>query len=213
MNEEFVHKQQKILGYLCILLPVLSIGFGVIGWLIGSNDPTWFHSISDTYYANSKMFMIGLLFACGIYFWSYKGYDLWDNIITSISAITSFLIVVFPCFTEYREIAGLFCLPVEISQYFHNISALILYTTFCIQVMRFRKHGATMTYMKKIRNNIYLCCFITMCFGASIVILQKRIPFLKELDWFVIIGETFLQIGYGIAWLVKAECFKKLNDR
>lgn len=219
MNEEIMHKQQKILGILCILLPILSVGFGIVGWLTGVNPTTWFNSISDTYYANSKMMMIGLLCACGIYFWAYKGYDKWDNITTCISAITAFMIVAFPCYSEAEGLIGtkqgLFCLPIEVSQYVHNISALVLYTTFGIQVLRFRKHGESMTFMKKVRNEIYLCCFILMVVGTCIVLSHSFIPVIKEprFDWFTLLGETFLQIGFGFAWLVKGECIKFLNDK
>lgn len=213
MNEEFMRKQQRILGCLCILLPILSIGFGIIGWLTGHNYPNWFHSISDTYYANSKIMFIGTLSACGIYFWSYKGYDVWDNIITSISAITAFLIIAFPCYTEFQETAGLFCLPTSISSHVHNTSAIILYLSFLVQVLRFRKHGSSMTFMKKVRNNVYLACFIIMCLGAGLVAIYLVIPSWQDYPWIVLIGETILNIAYGFTWLVKAECFKKLNDR
>ncbi|MCQ2584233.1 MAG: hypothetical protein MJ185_01480 [Treponema sp.] len=208
-------RQQKILGVLCILLPVLSVGFGFIGALRGVNYPGWYESISATYYANSRMMMIGLLCATGIYFWAYNGYDTWDNIITTISAVTSIFIVVFPCSdgrATTEPIVGLFCLPVELSGTIHTLSALILYSSFAIQVMRFRKRGVTVTNKKLLRNKIYLTCFILMCVGALFILSTNIIPALKPYHFFVFIGECFFQLAYGVAWLVKGQCVKYLND-
>ena len=54
-NEKVLMKrQQNILGWLCILLPILSVGLASIG----RNVPGWYESISATYYTNSKMFLI-----------------------------------------------------------------------------------------------------------------------------------------------------------
>ena len=67
LEKKTMRSQQAILGWLGILLPVMCIGFGLIGYFRGVNEPGWYESISDTYYANSRMCMIGLLFASGIY--------------------------------------------------------------------------------------------------------------------------------------------------
>lgn len=211
-SKEIMHKQQKILGILCILLPVLCIGFGIIGKIFGTNYPTWFYSISDTYYSNSKIFMIGILGACGIYFWAYKGYDLWDNIITSITAVCSFGIITFPCWTAYADKVGIFCLPVNISGHIHNAFAITLYLSFFAQVLRFRKSSGEMTEKKKLRNRLYLICFLIMAFGVIFYCSKKFIPFFKTKGWLILITEFFVQFGYGFAWLIKSEAFKKLND-
>lgn len=210
-----MRKQQKILGWLCILLPVLSIGFGTIGWLRGVNYPGWYESISATYYANSRMIMIGLLCACGIYFWAYKGYDKADSITTSIAAIAAFGIVMFPCSdgrSTTETIVGLFSLPTHISGIFHCTFATALYATFIVQTCLFRKSKGEKTPKKIIRNRIYLACLIFMGIGAAFILSCCFIPVLIPCHYFVLIGESFFQIGYGVAWLVKAELISGLSD-
>lgn len=215
-EKNVMHRQQKILGILCILLPVLSIGFGIIGYLSGTNEPGWYESISATYYANSRMMMIGLLFASSIYYWAYSGYDRTDSIITTISAITAMCIVIFPCSdgrATTEPIVGLFCLPVHISGILHNISAAILYGTFFIQTLRFTKHGANMTSQKIKRNKVYRTCAALMIIGVLIIICPILIRALAPYHYLILVGECFLQIAYGTAWLVKGECITALNDK
>lgn len=205
--------QQKILGILCILLPILAVGFGLIGYFRGVNEPGWYESISATYYANSRMMMIGLLFASGIYFWAYRGYDKADMIITSISAAMAFCVVAFPCSdgrATSEEIVGLLSLPTNVSGTLHLVAAISLYATFIIQIVRFTKSGGTKTKMKKIRNIVYWTCFGLMCLGFALVALVAFS--VVKMHWFVLLGESFLQLAYGVSWLTKAGCIKFLND-
>ncbi|MCF0159213.1 MAG: hypothetical protein HUJ99_00335, partial [Bacteroidaceae bacterium] len=97
LDEIMMRKHQKILGILGILLPTLSVGFGLIGYWNGLNEPGWYESISATYYSNSGMMMIGLLFSISLYYWAYKGYDLMDDIVTSVAAVMAMGIIMFPC--------------------------------------------------------------------------------------------------------------------
>ena len=147
------------MGWLCILLPILSVGLASIG----RNVPGWYESISATYYTNSKMFLLGLLFSWGVYFWAYKGYDIWDKIITSLSAVFAFAIIAFPtggnCTPDWSEKVGLLNIPVTYSHIVHCLSAAGLYATFIIQTLRFRKHGEVVTAEKKTRNAVYLCIY------------------------------------------------------
>ena len=85
--------QRKVLGILCMLLAPTSILFGLIGKDV--NLPSWYDSISATYYANNKIIMIGLLYAIGIFFTAYKGYDWKDRVCSIVQAATSFMIVTF----------------------------------------------------------------------------------------------------------------------
>ena len=59
--KEHYRSTRWTIAWLCLLLPFLSILFGFIGVLQGYNPAWWYYSISDTYYANSKAIMIGIL--------------------------------------------------------------------------------------------------------------------------------------------------------
>ena len=213
LEEKTMRKQQFILGWLCTVLPFVSIGFGLIGAITRCNPPTWWYSISATFYTNSNVVLIGLLFATSIYFWAYEGYDKMDNIVTKLCAIFSFMTIAFPtqlylCEDKFK-LVGLFCLPNNVSYVIHCISSLALYGCFLLMLMRFRKSSGEMTDKKKFRNIIYL--FFTIIMGlCGILILFKSI--LKWPGYVTIILETIAQLCFGISWLIKAGKFKFLND-
>ena len=213
LEEKTMRKQQFILGWLCTVLPFVSIGFGLIGAITKCNPPTWWYSISATFFTNSNVILIGLLFATGIYFWAYEGYDKTDDIVTKLCAIFSFMIIAFPTQLDSCEnifkLVGLFCLPNFISSIIHNISAISLYGCFLVMMLRFRKSSGTMTDKKKFRNILYLIFAIIMIL-CGILILIKSI--FKLPGYITIILETIAQLCFGISWLIKAGKFKVLND-
>ena len=214
-EKRVMRRYQTIIGCLGWALPVLSVGFGLIGFFRGVNEPGWYESISATYYANSSMMMVGLLFAISLYFWAYKGYDRVDNSITKISAIAAMGIVAFPCAdgqATSAEIVGLFCLPTALSGKIHTILAVVLYVTFFIQIQRFKKGKKHMTEQKKKRNRVYNWCMLLMLIGFAIIILSIVDKTLLPYHFLVLVGECFLQVGFGTAWLVKSESIKALND-
>ena len=213
LEEKTMRKQQFILGWLCTVLPFVSIGFGLLGAITKCNPPTWWYSISATFFANSNVILIGLLFTTGIYFWAYAGYDKMDNIVTKLCAIFSFMIIAFPtqiqsCTNKF-QLVGLFCLPNIVSYIIHNISALALYVCFVIMILRFRKSSGEMTNKKKLRNFLYLSFSIIMII-CGVLIFFKSI--FKWPGYVTLILETVLQCCFGFSWLIKSGKFKFLND-
>ena len=204
--------QKRILGILCILLAPLCLGFGLFG--LKTNLPGWYLSISATYYANSKMFMIGLLFAISVFLFSYQCYDWRDRVITLIEAVSAVGIVVFPCKTPgIPETVGIFNINNSISHIIHCIFAAILFLSFAIQItflFTITKHE--MTEKKRRRNMIYrICGIVIFVFLAWQVITSafKFIPSYVPMTW---INEFFMLIAYGFAYLVKSEAIARLND-
>ena len=66
-----------------------------------------------------------------------------------------------------------------------------------------------MTEKKKLRNKVYLICAIIM---ICAILCFALVDPLGLPGYGIIISECFLQIGYGVSWLVKAGCVKCLND-
>ena len=209
MNKDILNYQRKVLGIMCALLAPCSILFG----LFGDNLPEWYCSISATYYANSKICMIGLLFATGVFFYTYSGYSLIDRIFSYIQATAALGVITFPCLTpEVSGKVGLFGLPVEISYIFHCISASVLFIAFATNIMfLFTKSDGNPTPQKKIRNKIYYICGGIIYLFA---ILQGLSSFFKFPSWLPItwFNEFFMLEAYAMAWLTKAGMFKKFND-
>lgn len=203
--------QKEMLGILGFMLVPFAICFGLAG---DSNPTTWWHSISMTYYANSNICMIGVLFSMSVLFFSYYGYDASDKILSFIAGVCSMGILVFPC--GYEGIpggtTGLFGINWETSFTIHCIFASLLFIDFAIMTgysfTKSSKNGQ-MTNKKKTRNNIYKICSITIC---VFMLNQAITSILNCPGWWTLINEFVMLLAFSFAWLVKAEFFKKFND-
>ena len=134
------------MAWLCLLLPFLSVLFGLIGVLQGYNPAGWYYSISDTYYANSKAVMIGILSITSFYFATYKGYDIRDRIINILAAICAAGVALFP----NKGVDGLIQMP-NVGGIIHCVFALVLYLTFFLNCVWLFRLGNSNTKEKKIR--------------------------------------------------------------
>lgn len=205
-NFQLIH-QRRVLGILCLLLAPLSIAFGLFSQ---TNPEHWWYSISATYYANSNMLMIGLLFSTSVFFITYQGYDIIDRIITDFSALFAIGIVTFPCNIGIYERVGLFQLPVATSNIIHYCCAAGLFLSFAIMIIfRFTKSNGLVTKKKVTRNIIYYVC------GGVILLFMiwQLITTLIHLPgYWTIIDETVMLTAFSIAWLVKGESFRTFND-
>lgn len=205
MDKSTMYFMRKALGWLCILLAPLSLIFGFMFY--SYNEPDFWNSISATYYATSKIWMIGLLFTTTVFFLCYKGYDWKDRMLTDISGVSAFGIICFPCNDKLVERTGLLNLPTNVSHIIHCIFASILFISFAVMILfQFTKGGST--EKKKVRNNIYKVCG----FGIVLFMLFQVISSILGIGWMTIVNESFMLTFFGIAWLVKGEQFKRLRD-
>ena len=206
--------QRKMLAILCMLLAPCCLLFGLFGH--NSNLPQWYFSISATYYANDKIFMIGLLYAITIFFFSYKGYDYKDRITSLIEAFSSFVIISFPCYTPgIEDKVGLFQLPIFVSDTVHCIGASVLFITFTFNVLYlFRLSEPEPTEKKILRNKIYLTCGIIMIVFIILQVITTFIEFNFIPQWFPTtwFNEFVMLEAFGFAYFVKSEAIDKLND-
>lgn len=208
--------QRFALGILCALLVPSCILFGLLGVHLGTNPEGWYMSISDTYYANSKMCMIGLLFATGVFFFSYKGYDWRDRLCSLIQSIACMGIIAFPCTgPDSTARVGLFGAIATESSKIHLFFAALLFVMFAINVLFLFTIGkGEPTKEKKVRNTIYrVCGIIIVTFiviqALTSTVLAKYIP-----DWLpmTLINEFFMLEAFAFAYIVKSEAIKKFND-
>lgn len=211
-DREFLRHQQMMLGVMCGLLAPLAVVFGIIG----DNPDEWWYSISATYYCNSKIFMISLLFTTFIYFLAYRGYDKRDKIIATVSGISALLVIAFPTKTSFvndTDLVGLIHLPVAETNIIHCVSASILFVSFAIMILfQFTKSDGEMTPEKKKRNILYKICGNTinffMAFQMFTVTFDEIFP-----NWWTMVNEAAMLTAFAVAWLCKAGCFKMLNDK
>ena len=192
------------IAWLCLLLPFLSVLFGLIGVLQGYNPAEWYHSISDTYYTNSKAIMIGILSITSFYFATYKGYDIRDRIINILAAICAAGVALFP----NKGIDGLIQMP-NVGGIIHCAFALVLYLTFFLNCVWLFRLGDSNTKEKKIRNNVYLGCGISIAVATGILVAGNIFNLKHYIPNFVWIAEVVAQIAYATAWFTKSGRFIK----
>ena len=195
------------MAWLCLLLPFLSVLFGLIGVLQGYNPAGWYHSISDTYYANSKAVMIGILSITSFYFATYKGYDIRDRIINILAAICAAGVALFP----NKGVDGLIQMP-NVGGIIHCVFALVLYLTFFLNCVWLFRLGDSNTKEKKIRNNVYLSCGISIAVAVGVLVANSVFNWAQYVPNLVWIAEVIAQIAYAVAWFIKSGRFIKDKD-
>lgn len=201
--EKQVHYQRFMLGIICGLLPVLCLLFGLLGGMVGINNPEWYVSISATYFANSNMCMIGALCLCAFFLFTYQGYDLGDKVLTTISGISALLIVACPCSAMgTAAYLGLFALPAAISNVIHAIAAAALFLAFALMILtQFTKGGRSR------RNIIYYICGIIMLLAMGVVAVGMFVNFVP---YMTMICEFIMLEAFAIAWIIKSDIFPNI---
>ncbi len=204
--------QKKILGFLGFFLAPCAIGFGLLGDNSAIVSPKWWSSISMTYYANSQICMIGVLFSMALLFFTYVCYDSTDRILTIISGLSALGIIVFPCKHDDILTTGLFGLDSSLSFQIHCVCACFMFVSFAIMVgYNFtRSNGENMTEEKKLRNNIY-----SICAGVIVTFIVNQVlsVYFHYPEYWTLINETVMLWAFSFAWLVKAEFFPWFNDK
>lgn len=196
--ESTVHKQRFALGIICGLLPILCTLFGFISCTIGGDNWAWLCSISETYYTNHKMIMIGSLILCSFFLFTYEGYDLGDRLFTIASGIGSFGVAAFPCQSVgIKGNVGLFSLPVETSNIFHSVSALLVFGSFALMTLTQFPKGKNAR-----RNILYRVCGVIMLF--ALLCIPIKIVLLWE-NWTMMLFEFIMLEAFAVAWIAKSK--------
>lgn len=200
--ETQLHFQRLVLGVICGLLPICCLLFGLLGSdsaLLGSH---WWYSISATFYANSNIWLIGSLVLASFFFFTYKGYDLGDKVITSASAVAALGVAIFPTYCGKFERVGLFMLPVRLSSTIHNVMAAVLFVSFAIMILTQFTKG-----QDKKRNAIYY-----VCGGVIVVFMLNQIlsSVFNYPGYWTWINEFFMLEAFAVAWICKSRAtFKR----
>ena len=208
-EERMYLRIRNLCGLLGVILPWLALFSAGI-----AEHPSdeWWWSISATYYQSPAL--VGVLVPACIVLMSYIGYDLTDNLLTSVAGIFGLGIVFFPCKVSWipdGTPVGFFQLPIEASNTIHTISAALFFLVIAFNsIFQFTKSGPTMTDRKKIRNRIYRICGYGML-AAELAFVVLR--WLSAPGYTIMIIEIILLHLFGFAWLVKGEAFPFLNDK
>ena len=201
--------QRRVLALYGVFLPVLAPLAGFIAY--DKNGPTFWYSISATFYATSNILMIGSLAVFAFFLWTYKGYDIGDSFTCKFSAVMAIGILVFPCeCAAAGETTGILNIHTNISNIFHCIIAALLFGSFAYMIgFRFTKTGfREMSEGKKHRNVVFIVCASVIAF----FMLLQVVTSLLNIAWMTIVNEAFMLWAFSLAWAVKAGCFKWFKD-
>lgn len=197
-----------IVGILGMLLPWIVL---ILSFAYGYGFPD---SISATYYLPTCItpFMI-ILGSAGLLLISYKGYDLQDDIVCSVTGIFALGICLFSCGIEdlvshWLELAdltlvGTFQIAPGISGFLHSACALFFFALLAYNSMfLFTKTNGNMTERKKKRNLIFRICGIGMAVSFIAIIPISLFDIWGGI-WVI---ETIALQFFGISWITKANC-------
>ena len=209
-NKIWLIRIRNYAGLLGGLLPFLSIISAFVYSISHGGLPSEFWkelSISATYYVSPAL--AGVLTTAAVILMCYKGYDKWDNLITTLSGVFGIMIVLFPCKCILSEVkVGFFQLPINVSNIIHCTCAIIFFILLSLNsLFMFTKHDGEMTDQKKKRNIVYKVCGIGMFSAEVLLVLPVEFP--AKVWWIEAIALLF----FAISWLTKGEAFPFLNDK
>ena len=127
---------------------------------------------------------------------TYKGYDLGDKTLTTISAVSALLIVACPTSAIPADNLGLFALPTKISSAIHNVSAAVLFISFALMILtQFTKGN------QEKKNVIYRICGWIMIVVMLLVVVNRFLPLPS---YMIMVYEFILLEAFAVAWIIKS---------
>jgi hypothetical protein len=193
-------KLRRILGILGMIMPFLVIIFG----LITKQPSSYFISISATHYTAQYLLFEGLVVAVGLFLICYNGYDIKDNILSTIAGIGAIMLCYLPAKVEGTTTWNFLMLSENITDVFHIIGGLAFFgMLFWIIEFQFTK-TSEFTEQKLKRNVLYKICGWMICFG---IIFGGAMWFFGSgiMKYAMMIGEIIALEAFGVAWFVKGK--------
>jgi hypothetical protein len=187
-----------IVGILGIALPfILALG-ALIFFGTGLQD-----SISEYYHTGMRDVFVGIVFIIGSFLITYKGYDIIDNIVSTIGGIAAIGAALFPASPGSAT---------TISGILHVIfAALFFLALIYFALILFPKTSPVTppTPQKLQRNMVYKACGWIMIISLGLLIIYSLLPnsITAPLDplhpafWL----EAIAVVAFGVCWLTKGE--------
>ncbi|MCH7714100.1 MAG: DUF998 domain-containing protein [Chloroflexi bacterium] len=194
---------RKTLGILGILLPFML----VLGNLIIFRDGLE-NSISGYYHTGMRNVFVGVLFAYGLFLFSYRGYERKDDIAGDLGCVFAIGVAIFPTTPENptSQWAGTIGL-------IHLAFAMLLFSAlayFAICLFTKTRPGTVVLgRKKKQRNIVYRSCGYAIVICIVVLVLLKFLPgdITSSIEGVkpVLLFESLALVAFGISWLVKGE--------
>ncbi len=192
---------RKAVGCLGMVLPfILAVGGGL---LFGAQIQ---ESVSDYYYTGMRDVFVGVLFAMGVFLFSYKGYGKKDNIAANIAAVCVVGTALFP--TTPKDPSGLAATIGAAHIAFATIYFSML-AYFSLVLFTKTDPRVPATPQKQRRNQVYRVCGYVILLAIALIALLPLLPMgaqsaLEAIDpvfWL----ESVAVVVFGVSWFVKGE--------
>lgn len=188
---------RRAVGVLGVLFPLI-LAFGA--WALGSSTGIE-DSISDYYDTIMRGVFVGVLFAIGIFLFSYTGYERSDNIAGDLACVFALGVALFPVSSSTGAVRAV-----------HFSSAMALFLTLSFfSLYLFTKTGGNPTPQKKYRNRVYVVSGVIMLVCIALIAVyfafleDTGIADIKPVFWL----ESLALWAFGVAWFVKGETLWK----
>jgi len=184
---------RRVVGILGVALPfVLAIGSFVLGSSTGIEA-----SISDYYDTIMRGVFVGILFAIGIFLFSYRGYEKKDNVAGYLACVFAIGVALFPATVDSRAVRTV-----------HFLSAVAMFLTLAyFSYFLFTKSKEDPPYRpeKRHRNRVYRTCGLIIVASIALIALYIMVLEGTAIDAYkpVFVLETLALVAFGFSWFVK----------
>ena len=208
---------RNLIGFLGMMLPLILIFATRASEMSVVIEP----SISDYYYTNSGDLLVVTLCILGVFLFTYRGYDLMENILSSIAAIAATGVAFSPTATKIPGATfSVHTLKFEVPEIFgieiHAIFAALFFISLSIiSLIYFPQTDADPATgikgtKKANRNVIYRTCGWIMLICVVIMavyFISVRFKSLTGNFPFIFTMETIAVEAFALSWLTKGETF------
>ncbi len=194
---------RKSIGVLGVILPVvLPAGVAVFG-----TKAVFQNSISDYYGTVMIAVFVGVLFAIGVFLFSYKGHETADNIAGNLACVFALGVAIFPTTSEHKLVRVI-----------HFTSAAALFITlayFSYFLFTRTRPGTTPSRKRQRRNTVYRTC--AWIIVACIVAIPLYNTFLSDTSLAdlkpVFVLESVALWAFGWAWFLKGRGIEAIKQK
>jgi hypothetical protein len=213
---------RNLIGYCGMILPVVLI----LTTRTSFSDINIESSFSDYYYTSSGDVLVAFLCILGAFLFTYKGYNMKENILTSVAGICAVFIAFSPTATDNLKHSFSVHTPIpDVPKIFgierHTLVAGIFFLILgfvslcCFTDTEANKRDAQITTRNKKRNNIFKVCGWTMLISVPVMgiyYISDTFSSIAGKIPFIFIMETIATWAFGISWLTIGETFYPDGD-
>lgn len=183
---------RRAIGVIGVALPfVLVLGNLTLGGGL-------LYSISGYYHSDLRDVLVGALCATGVFLFTYRGYDVHDDLVTNIAGVAAIGAALFPATGPAGEdtFIGLV----------HLVFAGIFFLALAyVSLVLFRRTGGDPTPRKRQRNVVYLACGVAMLVCLALIVLFGVLPEANRTLHATLWLEAGAILAFGVSWATKGE--------